>query len=127
MAKRTGSASHAFGRRAERWAALYLRFRGYRVVERNYRTKAGEIDIIAEKGATLAFVEVKARSHGAYGSPREAVDEHKRRRITAAAALYLAGKRGRWDSLRFDVVTVEKGGLLGLRIEHVKGAFDAEF
>jgi putative endonuclease len=95
------------GREGEDAAAAYLRTRGYRILERNYRCPPGEIDIIAEHAGVLCFVEVKSRSSLAYGSPAEAVNRAKQRHITRAAAYYLQARRQGADvACRFDVVAV---------------------
>lgn len=94
---------------AERLAESFLLDRGYTIVERNYRTREGEIDLVATEGDCLVFVEVKARVGIGYGKPAAAVDYRKRARLRRAALAFLAdrpcGSRQR-DSLRFDVVSV---------------------
>lgn len=77
------------GRKGEDLAADYLRKQGYKVIERNFRCKAGEIDLIGVKERTISFVEVKARTRTDYGMPREAVNRKKQRRLLMAAQLYL--------------------------------------
>src|SRR5262245_31114000 len=77
----------------ERDAERALVAEHYRIVERNYRTRDGEIDLIAEDGGVLCFVEVKGRRSGAFGSPAEAVTLEKQRRIARAAEVYLARSR----------------------------------
>ena len=113
------------GRRGEEAAERHLESRGYRVLERRYRTRAGEIDVIALDGPTLVFVEVKTRSSLTFGRPSEAVGPRKRFRIAAAASLYLASRGGTERPCRFDVVEVveEAGGRFHLRL--IKDAFDA--
>jgi putative endonuclease len=108
------------GNRAEDRAALYLKNLGYRVVERNYRSKRAEIDIIAEDGQTVVFVEVKSRKSAEYGSPAEAVNFRKRAKIKEAALHYLAGKK-KDPPARFDVISILPGG-----IEHIKDAFEVD-
>jgi putative endonuclease len=111
----------------EEHAARYLTSRGYRVLERNYRTSRGEVDIIAEHGDTLVFVEVKARSSDEFGEPREAVTTWKQRRIARAAAAYLSAKERRERATRFDVVEVSitpQGRVE--KIDVIEGAFGAE-
>lgn len=93
------------GNRAEWLAVLALRLKGYRIVQRNFRCKAGEIDIIARKGRLIAFVEVKARAN-----ERDALDSvgfNTRRRITNAANIWI-GRRRDADRLswRFDIIAV---------------------
>ncbi len=114
------------GWRGEELACRELRRRGYEILARRYRTRLGEIDVIARDGSTLVFVEVKARRTAAYGSPADAVTIWKRRRIAAMAAVYLA-RHGRPDtSCRFDVVVVEIGACGRARVELVRDAFSAD-
>src|SRR5690606_8733034 len=96
------------GRAAEEAAAALLQQQGWQILRRNYRTRRGEIDLIARDGATIAFVEVKARRAGETSS-LEAVDARKRRRIVRAALEFLASRRLRGVAVRFDVVTVVLG------------------
>ena len=91
---------HAAGRRAEDAAAAALRKSGYRVLARNCRTPYGEIDIVAERKGTLAFVEVKARREGgSAGTPEDAMTPMKLRRVARAAA-HLAAAKGLGESPR---------------------------
>jgi len=96
------------GRAAEEAAAALLQQQGWQILRRNYRTRRGEIDLIARDGATIVFVEVKARRAGETSS-LEAVDARKRRRIVQAALEFLASRRLRGVAVRFDVVTVVLG------------------
>jgi putative endonuclease len=102
----TRSEADDLGARGERAAAAYLRRRGLRVIERNWRCRAGEIDLICRAGATLVFVEVKSRESETV-SPEEQVDERKEHQVGRAAAVYC--RRFNEQSLpplRFDVVAV---------------------
>ncbi len=111
----------------EEHAARYLVSRGYRILERNYRTPRGEIDIVAERGDALCFIEVKTRSSDEFGEPREAVTTWKQRRIVRAAAAYLSAKERRERATRFDVVEVSitpQGRVESLDV--IEGAFRAE-
>ncbi len=97
--KRTGDAG-------EQAAAAHLRAAGYAVLAVKYRARTGEVDIVAADGDTLAFVEVKARRSGDYGTPAEAVTRRKQGRIMATALCYVK-QHGLYDKpLRFDVVEV---------------------
>jgi putative endonuclease len=105
-------------------AARYLAARGYRIRERNYRTRRGEIDIVAEHRDTLVFIEVKARSSDEYGTPLESVTSWKARRIAGVAATYLGRREKRERLTRYDVVEVyltAEGRVT--RIGVVEGAF----
>jgi putative endonuclease len=111
------------GDRGERAAESYLRSRGIEILERGFRIRGGEIDLIGREGREIVFIEVKARSSGRFGHPSESVTFSKQRRIIRAASFYLVS-RGSWDHpCRFDVVTVrfEKGG--APEIEHLRDAF----
>jgi putative endonuclease len=90
---------------AEGLAAAFLEREGLRIVERNYRCRFGEIDLVARSGPVLVFVEVRARSSEAFGGAAGSITGTKRRRLVAAARHYLA--RHRVDrACRFDVVLV---------------------
>lgn len=111
------------GRSAEAAAVAWLEGRGYRVVERNVTTRAGEIDLVARDGDALCFVEIKARLDSRFGPAVAAVGPGKRRRLARAAALYLA--RSGWrGECRFDVLGLEAEGP-AWRYELIRGAFDA--
>ncbi len=96
------------GRDGEETAARYLESLGFRILRRNLRGPGAEIDIVARDGATLVFVEVKARSNRRYGAPLAAIDARKRARIRALAADFLQFIPMP-AKVRFDVVTVERG------------------
>lgn len=106
------------GRRAETVAAWLLRLKGYRILARGFSCRGGEIDIIAGRGATIAFVEVKARDR--LGDAADAITATKRRRIDRAARLWLAAHpEAAGKPLRFDAVLVTKGGFP----EHIADAW----
>ncbi len=108
------------GRSSEQKAAKYLEKIGYRILCRNFRVKKAEIDIIAEDGPWLVFVEVKARSSGLFGAPEEAVDFKKQRKMMDAARSYMAVEKTERPA-RFDVIAIGPGGL-----EHIKDAFETD-
>lgn len=114
------------GRDGEDAAARLLVRLGFRIVERNYRCRLGEVDLICRHGDTLVFVEVKTRAEGSLAAGTDAVHGRKRSRIVKAAAEYLS-ERGLWDRpCRFDVVSVvRRDGRL--EAEHLPDAFQAEF
>jgi len=114
----------SLGRRGERKAAAFLKRLGMRIIERNYKAPPGEVDIIAMDGETLVFVEVKARKGDSFGSPLEAVDLRKQRRITRAALFYMSGLREQ-PPARFDVIGVLIRGWRS-EVEHVRDAFALE-
>lgn len=115
---------HDKGARGEEKACDFLQGQGYRILERNYRCRLGEIDIIAREGRTVVFVEVKARSSGRFGLPQEAVGPRKRRRMTAIALHYLKSRGWLGEPARFDVASV---GLDGGQetVTLLRNAFDA--
>jgi putative endonuclease len=115
----------SFGKLGEDLACEELQKRGYAIVERRFRTRCGELDIIARDGDVLVFVEVKARSGSGFGSPFDAVTWQKRQRLSAMAESYLLHKRLSGVACRFDVVSVLQGRS-GHTVELVKGAFDLE-
>ena len=114
------------GRWGEIHAVRTLRENGYRILAQNVRAQFGEIDLIARDGATLCFVEVKARSGLASGFPEEGVDFKKRKRLVRLAAWYLQTRHLRDVSVRFDVVSLvtDHGSLVRARL--IKGAFEAD-
>jgi len=96
------------GQLSEERACLFLQRHGYEIVTRNWRTRLGEIDIIARDGGTIVFVEVKARSSSGFGGPEAAVHPGKQRRLIAAARLFLAAMDCQLPA-RFDVVVFLAG------------------
>jgi putative endonuclease len=115
----------SLGRRGEDLACAELEKRGYVILERRFRTRCGELDIIARDGGVLVFVEVKARSGSNFGTPFESVTWKKRQRLSQMAASYLFARRLESVACRFDVVAiVEQRGTH--TIELVRGAFDMQ-
>lgn len=114
----------ALGKAGEDLACGELRRRGYAILERRYRTRFGEIDIIAEHGAELVFIEVKARSGDRFGSGAAAVTPVKQGRVARMAADYLARHGLHERPCRFDVVAVDMAGGAP-RVEVYPRAFDA--
>ena len=106
------------GRIGEKQAANHLVKEGYKILEKNYRTHLGEIDIIAEDGDTLVFIEVKTRSGDGYGAPSEAVDKRKQAKYYKVAEEYLIRHKRTEDLCRFDVMEIENE-----RINIIKDAF----
>jgi putative endonuclease len=118
-------ATVALGISGENLAREELERRGYAVLATRYRTRVGEIDIVARDGDTLVFVEVKTRTSEDFGIPAEAVTWRKQRRIVTMARWYLSEKGLHGTLCRFDVVTVLcRRGLLPL-VEVLKNAFMA--
>jgi len=101
-------------------ALEYLRLKGYKILETNFRVRSGEIDIIGKDKGFTALIEVKARKIGSLVSPFEAIDKYKQRRIETAAKLY--SKRSPNSAFRFDVVSIKEGESFRV-YELIKGAF----
>jgi putative endonuclease len=116
---------HRLGARGERLAAEHLERRGVRVIERNYRTRFGELDLVAFDGTRLVFCEVKTRRAGS-GRPWDALGNRKRTQVRAMARQWLAERtdRPRTADLRFDAIgiTIDARGDL-VALEHLEGAF----
>lgn len=111
------------GARGEDVAAGHLSGLGMRVVERGYRCRLGEVDIIAWDGRALVFCEVKTRRQTRFGPPEEAVTPAKQARIVALAQAYMQDKRLDPDRVRFDVVGVVLVPGASPRVRHTPGAF----
>jgi len=113
------------GAAAEERACRHLEESGLTIVERNFRTRGGEIDIVARQGDLLVFVEVRSLESPGFGTPEASVTPAKRRRIVAAARRFLSDlPASSWREARFDVIAIEgSGGAAALR--HYPAAFDA--
>lgn len=109
----------------EELAARQLALRGYAILERRYRTEYGEIDIVAEDGETLVFVEVRARATGEFGRAAESIDDRKKRKVAAMAVEYLARHHITGRRCRFDVVAIDAALSDSPEICVYPGAFDA--
>jgi len=116
----------ALGKSGEDLACDELLRRGYAIVDRRYRTRAGEIDVIARDGTALVFVEVKTRRSTRCGNPVDAITPRKRRQIVLMASDYLARRRPRAGSCRFDVVAVSIDADGRAVITVIPGAFMAD-
>ncbi len=118
--------SPELGRRAETHALEFLRRQGLELVQRNYRWRGGELDLVMADGASLVVVEVRYRSSPEYGSPAESVDWRKRGKLTRTALHFLHSRPDLQElPLRFDVVALSpKGGELG--IDWIRDAFEAD-
>jgi putative endonuclease len=112
----------AFGEFGEKTAVEELERRGYAILARRYRTRYGEIDIVADDGGTVVFVEVKARATAEFGRAAEAVTPRKQRRLAAMATDYLARNRLTHRPCRFDVVAIDGAGE-GMEITVYQDAF----
>ena len=115
-----------FGRHSEALTVKHLKKKGYKIIAQNYRTKLGEIDIIAKEKGTLVFVEVKARRSTKFGSPKAAVTHQKQRKISMVALAYLKATHQLEAAARFDVVSVDYSAAQPV-IELVRNAFELAY
>jgi putative endonuclease len=109
------------GLAGEEAAVKTLKKKGYKIVERNYRTRLGEIDVVAEEGGCLVFVEVKNRNTGLFGEAVCSIDERKKKHMVNAALYYMKTHEAFGRRVRFDVIAIDSG-----HVKLVKGAFMAE-
>ena len=111
----------------EDFAVEYLEGKGYEIIERNFNTRLGEIDIVAKDGKYIAFIEVKSRADDCMYAPRQAVTRAKQRKICKAAMLYEL-KKGLNGQPRFDVFEIiyGKNDLEIKKFAHIKNAFGTE-
>ena len=121
-------AKDAVGRYGEDVAARHLVGQGLRIIERNWRCRSGELDIVATEGPVLVFCEVKTRSSVDFGDPAEAVSRTKAERLRGLALQWLAEHRAAdstryFPELRFDVVSVLRQRQGAATVRHVRGAF----
>ena len=113
------------GKWGEEQAMEFLSAKGYRILERNYKNRSGEIDLVVSDGKIISFVEVKTRRSLAYGQPYESVTRHKQIKISRVALAYLKHRFGKVDiNARFDVVSIVQDNFGQIRIEHIPSAFD---
>ncbi|ACM19853.1 protein of unknown function UPF0102 [Geotalea daltonii FRC-32] len=115
------------GEVGEAIAVTFLKGLHFSILERNFRCKCGEIDIIARDGRTLVFVEVKTRKNTAFGVPQLAVTPFKQRQISKAALTWLAQKKMQDAAARFDVIAILQPDHAVPEIEHIKDAFDLAY
>ncbi len=121
-----GPGTHSLGRRGEDHAARFLRGLGYKIMLRNFRCPAGEIDIIARDGDTLVFVEVKCRTED-QPAPEQQLNQGKRQRMTKAAKNYLRRYGTSQPAARFDVVAIVWPHGQSPQVRHTQSAFAATF
>ena len=115
-----------FGKKSEEIAAQFLLSRGHRILERNYRTPRGELDLIALDGDVLVFVEVKARRGVSFGEPQWAVNQRKRQHLIKASLFYLTRKRIQNRCCRFDLVVIQEGRDGQRQIDLIPNILEAE-
>lgn len=95
------------GRYGEMLACEFLMRRGYKIIDKNYRTRGGEIDIIAKEGEVLVFVEVKTRTNNKFGAPEEAIDFYKQNKLAKTAEYYLVYHNVPETDYRIDAIAIE--------------------
>lgn len=120
------------GANGEQIAINYLQRQGYKILERNYRNRLGEIDIIARQGTDLVFIEVKTRSDTLFGSPLDSVTTAKQRQLSKVALEYLSRQEWFDHPARFDVVGVQLKEMdvtrpQDVKIDLVQNAFDFSY
>ncbi|MBU0951254.1 MAG: YraN family protein [Elusimicrobia bacterium] len=113
-----GNYKQIIGRQGEDEAALYLKENGYRIIERNFKTRFGEIDIIAFDKYDVVFIEVKKRADASYGLAQSAVDFRKQRKLAKMAFYYIKLKRFNDKNFRFDVLAITDNN-----VELIRNAF----
>lgn len=111
--------NYSFGREGEKIAIEFLKSNGYRILDSNYTTKFGEIDVIAMINNILVICEVKRRKANVHGYPREAVHRQKQHQIIRVTQSYIAFKKLYDKQVRFDVIEI-----LGEQVNHIKNAFN---
>ena len=116
-------ATKKFGNAGENLAATFLENHGYKILEKNFRIRAAEIDIIAEKDNTIIFFEVKTRSNIRKGTPAEAVNLRKQKKIIEAASVFLQGEKYFNCACRFDVIEILSAGK-DFKVNHIENAFE---
>ena len=111
------------GKEGERIAEAYLRKKGYKIIERNFRCALGELDLIVLDRRVLVFVEVKTRTGNSFGTPFEAVEFRKQQKMIQAAQYFIAQRRLQQRDSRFDVVGISWPGREPV-VEHIENAFE---
>lgn len=124
LSQRTEKERKRLGKRGERLAATHLKKKGMRILEKNYRTPVGEIDIIATHNEELIFVEVKTRTSTEFGWPEEAVTHSKQNTIRRVAWFYLRRFPDPKPSFRFDIISIlEHPQTRKYDLHHLENAF----
>src|SRR5687768_18094956 len=116
------AARQAFGELGERIAERWLLRRGWRIVQRRFRSGHRDIDLVVERDGTVAFIEVKARKGAEFGGPVQAVNYRKRKQLERSAMVWIDRHGQEAESYRFDVVGVLLNGA-SVRVCHVENAF----
>ena len=117
---------YGLGERGEVRAWDFLKKQGYKILEKNYRCKIGEIDVICEKDRRLIFVEVKTRTSSRFGGPEEAVTKQKQNKMSRLAEWYVKDKKVSEQKMGFAVVAIEWGSSREPEIKLIENAFSLE-
>jgi putative endonuclease len=120
----SGKTRQAIGQHAEQLAENYLNQQGLRLLQRNYRCRGGEIDLIMTDNGTLVFVEVRYRKHQAFGGAAASVDRRKQQRLLLAARHYLQQHQAANRACRFDVVAISPGANGQNAVEWISNAIE---
>lgn len=112
------------GKLAEDFAERYLERHGLRLIERNYRCRGGEIDLVMRDGKSVVFVEVRYRKHHSFGGAAASVDWRKQQRLVIAAQHYLQRQAPGDPPCRFDVIAVSPGNDSELSVQWIKNAIE---
>jgi len=115
---------HQLGQDSENFAVEFLQKNGYTIIQRNYRIRGGEIDIIAKENDTLVFIEVKSRTSTRYGHAIESLSHQQQKRLYKTAITYLHEHKMKNQRARFDVVAIQKNQYPGTEIRLIKNALD---
>lgn len=113
------------GMAAEEKAASWLKEQGYRIIDRNFNVRRGEVDIVAANNEVLAFVEVRSRSSSSHGSPEETISPAKIKRIITASRYWLVKNGDFGLDIRFDVIALDYSDNPEGELRHLPGAFEA--
>jgi putative endonuclease len=115
---------HQLGKDSEQLAVDYLQKNGYTIIQRNYRIRGGEIDIIAKEKNTLVFIEVKSRTTTRYGHAIQSLTRQQQKRLSKTALTYLHQRKIVNHRARFDVVAIQKNQYAGTDIQLIRNAFE---
>ena len=114
------------GKQGEKLALVFLKKYGYKIKELNYKTRYGEIDIIADDQDCISFVEVRSRSTGIFGLPEYSINRKKQNQIIRTALSYIKRKKLEDRDCRFDVVCIEEVNSASPKIRLIKNAFELD-
>lgn len=114
------------GKRGESIAVSYLKKQGYKIIEKNYKTKLGEIDIVADNKGCICFIEVRAKNNQTFGLPEETILKKKQLAISRTALTYIKQYKLEERCCRFDVVSIEDVNSANPEIRLIKNAFELD-